>query len=745
MDSNHVPAEVNGHLEDHGAPPRPALMYARAPEVRHVENEDPDVLLTPRFILRALWQWWYILAPISMLLAAVSSTAVFLTFTPVYRASADLQIARQAPYIAYEKREPLERSEEFVETQIELLQSELVLEPVVARKDIATLPEIRNRDNPADWLSRQINVNQVGHSELYRVSFDGPDPVHAALLVNAVMDGYFKVRDEDDDSKAERVLELLDEQKRSRGEAVLGLQGKMGSLRDEILSQNPLADLSKGDGERRSHPLDNLQELLVDAEVKRRVLEVEIQATQEAIAKDKIVVPDVELELALSESAEIQGLRKMINDKKAMLHRMEPLLAQGKEDPSYKRIERELQSYERSMENALNVVRPQIADQLSTVAAMDRKDALVKMEVELKRTQLREAMLRDKHNQQREEIRKSDDKLLELQFTETELAREEKVFDLIAERAAMVKTEMQAPGRVTLLRPATPPRTPVERIPLKSLALAILASGGLPFGLVLLWELSVRRISDVDQLTRHSEFAVVGEIAKLPLRTRFIGLGRARSLSLFEESIDSLRVCLWLPEERKDVRILAVCSSIHGEGKTSVASQLAVSIARSTGELTLLIDADMRSPDIHQIFNVPNEPGLTKLLDGRCAVQDAIVTAWSDQVHLLPAGKLHKSPHKLLGSPAMQTLLNELRDKYRYIVIDTPPILSAAEALQLAKLADGTIVCTMRNYSRERQVRLAYQRLVSAGARPLGAVFNAVPTRRYAYTYGSYDYARSFD
>jgi tyrosine-protein kinase Etk/Wzc len=90
-------------------------------------------------------------------------------------------------------------------------------------------------------------------------------------------------------------------------------------------------------------------------------------------------------------------------------------------------------------------------------------------------------------------------------------------------------------------------------------------------------------------------------------------------------------------------------------------------------------------------------------------------------------------------------LIEQLRARYGVIIIDTPPILSASESLLLAKLADGALVCTRRNYSREGQVLLAYQRLLMAGAKPLGAVFNAVPTRRYAYTYGNYDYARHYD
>ncbi|MGE0760253.1 MAG: tyrosine-protein kinase family protein [Pirellulaceae bacterium] len=347
----------------------------------------------------------------------------------------------------------------------------------------------------------------------------------------------------------------------------------------------------------------------------------------------------------------------------------------------------------------------------------------------------------DEQYQAKRALLSAHDKTLDMEFTRDELEREQAVMETIAQRATQLQTELGAPGRVTKLRLAEAPDRPVERLPLKKMMLAMMACGCLPFGFVYFRELSIRRIADVDQLSEQSQLSVVGEVAKLPLWTSVGNMRRGKGLSLFEESIDSLRVCLWLPEERKNVQVLSVCSAVHGEGKTSVASQLAVSMAKCSRTPVLIIDADMRSPDIFQIFKISNDPGLAALLDRRCTLDEALVTDWSERVHVLPAGKLTKSPHKLLSDDVFPALLSTLRVRYTHIIIDTPPVLSAAEALLLAKWSDGTIICTRRNYSRERQVKLARERLVAAGAKPLGAVFNAVPTRRYAYTYGSYDYS----
>ena len=190
------------------------------------------------------------------------------------------------------------------------------------------------------------------------------------------------------------------------------------------------------------------------------------------------------------------------------------------------------------------------------------------------------------------------------------------------------------------------------------------------------------------------------------------------------------------------MKVLAVTSSTNREGKTSVAVQLAVSIARASGQPTLLIDGDMRSPDIHNVLQVPLQPGLGDVLAGQCSLKDAIVSDSNEGVHLLPAGKLHASPHKLLGNGVLGPLFEEVRGLYRYIVVDTPPVLAAGEALVLARAADASLLCAMRDVSRVDQIKKTHERLLAAGARPVGIVLNGIPAKRYTYRYGSYAYSQ---
>jgi capsular exopolysaccharide synthesis family protein len=277
--------------------------------------------------------------------------------------------------------------------------------------------------------------------------------------------------------------------------------------------------------------------------------------------------------------------------------------------------------------------------------------------------------------------------------------------------------------------------------------LAALGCFGLPFGLAFAREKMIHRVGDVSHLEQEAKFQVLGEIAQLPT-------GRHRRLRraspsvdiesrMFEESIDSLRTTLMLANELHGLRIFAITSATNHEGKTCVASQLSISLARATGMPTLLIYRDMRAPDLHKLFDVPLEPGLTKVLQGNCSLEAAIVpTEWS-QLDLLPGGKLHDNPHRLLGNDSPAKFLQAIPKKYRYVIIDTPPVLAASEALMLASLADASLVCTLRDVSRVDKVRKAYSRLQAAGGKPVGLVLNGVPTKTYAHQYGDYSYVGS--
>jgi capsular exopolysaccharide synthesis family protein len=267
----------------------------------------------------------------------------------------------------------------------------------------------------------------------------------------------------------------------------------------------------------------------------------------------------------------------------------------------------------------------------------------------------------------------------------------------------------------------------------------------LPFAIFLVWELLAQRVFNSEHLERELDLVIYGEIARLPrqrVKTSIMpGEHHDHRLQLFRESVNSLSTNVALSVDLRDVRVLCVASAVHSEGKTSVAAELARQLSlRSHGERVLLIDGDMRSPDIHRLFHIPRMPGLVDVLEGHVPIDQAIQTGWSDDLHLLPSGHVRSNPVALLNNGGLRTVLDHVLADYRYVVFDTPPILACSEALIFSTAADATLVCVMSEASRGELVRRACRRLQLAGSRNLGLVINGVSVHNYQRRYGAYPY-----
>jgi capsular exopolysaccharide synthesis family protein len=214
-----------------------------------------------------------------------------------------------------------------------------------------------------------------------------------------------------------------------------------------------------------------------------------------------------------------------------------------------------------------------------------------------------------------------------------------------------------------------------------------------------------------------------------------------RQLMIYTESIESLRTNLMLTENLGipgQAKVIAICSAASGEGKTSVATSLGMSIAEATNQPTLVLDADLRAPDIGKFFEVPNQPGVSEVLCNKAEVDQAIHRVGGTQTFVLPAGKQRVNPHHILQGSRINELLETLRGKFSTIIIDTPPVLAASESLVYAQAADLVVFCSLADVSRAKQVRAAVDRLQSTGANIAGAVLSGVHFNRYVYRYGAY-------
>jgi capsular exopolysaccharide synthesis family protein len=417
----------------------------------------------------------------------------------------------------------------------------------------------------------------------------------------------------------------------------------------------------------------------------------------------------------------------------------------GDKHPLYQQLSHEIRAYEETLQRLYTELREVVRPSLERQLIRERKEELTKLQADLAKRTITVQTLQRSLATHLTETRQLSGQGVELEQQRAELARATETLGLLTKRLIELRTERHAPQRISLMKAAIVPTEPVEWMPTQKMGLAWLLGLVAPYGLALVWERTLRRVSNAEELEELCNLAILAETPRLPDSVRPTDTATAErhslDLAMFDESIDSLRSCLMLAEPLKHLRVLAVTSGSSKEGKTSVATKLASSLARATGEDVLLIDGDARLPDIHDLFGIPLEPGLTEVLSGRVAIGDAIQTTSCPGLHVLPAGRLPSSPHQVFRNQSVEALLGDLRSSYRYIVIDTAPVLAASETLSLAKAADTCVVCARWDFSRVDQVRAACERLLAADVNPAGIVLNGMPSTNYAFRYGGYGYA----
>jgi len=189
--------------------------------------------------------------------------------------------------------------------------------------------------------------------------------------------------------------------------------------------------------------------------------------------------------------------------------------------------------------------------------------------------------------------------------------------------------------------------------------------------------------------------------------------------------------------EQRALQVICITSPGPGEGKSTTAANLAITLAQQ-GAHTLLVDADLRRPHVHRSFNLVQEPGLTDILIGTSAPREAIRPNVIQGLDVLPGGALPPNPSELLGSEAMHRLLGELRAQYDTIIFDTPPTLAVTDATVLGRNADAVILVLRAGETDATAAQRAVEAFRRVQTRLAGAVLNGVQkTRdRYYYYYG---------
>ncbi|GGK71112.1 polysaccharide biosynthesis tyrosine autokinase [Ornithinimicrobium pekingense] len=333
--------------------------------------------------------------------------------------------------------------------------------------------------------------------------------------------------------------------------------------------------------------------------------------------------------------------------------------------------------------------------------------------------------------------------LINIDVRGTDPAESARIANGVAEQFTRTIAELEQPDsggaspvKASVIRPAREPGTPVSPNPTRNLALGLSLGLMLGVAVAVLRDVLDTRITAPTDLQRITDRPLIGGLAFDRDAVRNPLMVHAGDYSPRAEAFRAVRTNLQFIDAAEQPRVLLFTSTLPGEGKSTTAANLALTLA-AAGVPVCVVEADLRRPRTLEYMGLENSAGLTSVLIGQADLDD-VLQPYGDHLMALGAGPIPPNPSELLGGPSMRELLAELRDRFEYVVIDSPPLLPVTDAAVLSKIVDGTIVVVGSGIVHRHQLTQTLATLEGVGAKVLGLLMNRLPANP-THTYGYYE------
>jgi len=694
---------------------------------------------------------WLIL---SFVLAVVTivSVATF-KMQPVYVATARIEIDREnsniLPFQGADSYDAAADLDNYIETQSKVLTSETLALQTIRNTGLSARPEFSSPNGPSEAVATgslanqkrppelgeflgSLSVRRVPTSRLLDVSFESTDPVLAARIVNAHLETFveqnFRSRYESTMQASTWLADQLDElkvkvQKSEDARIAYERQNQIWSLDDKSnITTQRLADVNRQ---------------LTDTQTERMKKE---SLYEFAKSGNLDVLPQVQNNPTLME---------LIRKRNQLTDQYNDELSQY--GPNFPRVQR-LQAQLKDLDASLQKQKQGIVDGLES----DYREA-----------RQRESLLAQSLDQQKADVNAMAEKMVEYNILKRDADAEKVLYDglLTKLKEAGITAGLRS-SNIRIVDPAMIPSYPSRPAKARNVALAFLVGlvGGI--GLALMREYmdnTVKTPDDVENLARLPSLAVVPQFTGSGGTDKRPGLlqgfatsnGHEKRIELvaqhlpksqMSEAFRALRTSLLLSQAGHPPQVILVTSALPREGKTTAAANLAVTLAQ-LGDSTVLVDADLRKPGVGRLLNMTGGKyaGLSSYLAGVSSLDLVTVPHPAiPNLAAIPTGPLPPNPADLLSSGKLTEAIAELRAKYKFIVIDSPPVMAATDAVILSVQCDGVLLVVRSGETPKEAFSRTRDLLRSVNCRMLGVVLNAVdssaPDYYYSYRYYPYSY-----
>lgn len=658
---------------------------------------------------------------LGLVCAASAGALVWFGMPTTYTAVSLLRVAMREQQLVFQTADRAARSdfEIYKGTQRELLKSQLVLTAALRKPEVTKLSTVRQQIDPVMWLREELSVDFPGNAEIMRIRLTGEKPEELVVLVQAVVEAYMEeVVDVERNERRERLSDL----DRVYTERQADVRGKRAGLK-QLAEQ-----LGTGDSEalqlKQQIAMQQFGEfraalMRLQFELRRSQAELKLQ---EALLKSDETVPVSEVEL--DEAVHNDPVGRQLFRKLAELEELQLATEAVATSATARHVER-LQGRMKRLEEQLETRRTELREGLQQ---RKRRTGLL----ELKRLQTEIVLLSDQEQQllqdvedQRRQAEALGGSSIDVEMMQAEIAHLGEIVNGVAEERERLRVELQSGSRITLIQDAELPRSADQtaRIPLA--ALAMMAGFAVPVFGIVWWDTQSRRVNSPSEVSRALGISVIGTVPLLPARVvRRLGGNSQRHQrwrDMLTESVNGIAARLMRNAETEQTRVVLVSSAMAGEGKTTLAMQLALSLAR-TGCRTALVDLDLRRPSLDRVFGIALNPGVGEVVRGEAGLDETVHPTESEGLSILAAGSWDRRTLAQLASGGAKALFEELRDQYDFVIVDGSPLLPVADARFVGQHVDGVVLSVFRDISQGPKVLAARDILDAFSIRFLGAV-----------------------
>ncbi len=693
--------------------------YSAEGETNAVQRTFQDYLLIIRERI------WYIVV---VFLVVFSSALVYTLSKPkIYESTATVQIFRRDPTIMPGQQvvDTDIRSAEDLNTQVKVIESATIVQAVANRLSADDLraflaPYQKTPDakpNVLTILAKSRRVIPQRLTLMVWVAYDHPDPHVASRVANLFADAYLDYNTALRSSEATKAVD---------------------DLKDTVDKQQKLV-------ERLARELQDYKEKhnMVSLDQRKDIVSESLKAINLEVTKAGIA-----LNAAENRHNQIRDVRASGDDLTQLpfIANQPTIVELLKQLAAQKVVLQELGArYRAKFPKMIEAQRSYDQIQRELTKAIDSACAQVESDYQAAVEAFRQDQ--DELKRRTQESLEVDHAALEYEDMQRQLQIQQAILTNISTRrteTSMSSTIATQNARIVDRAVPSPDTNPISpNVPL-NLGLGVV--GGLGLGLAFAFFVAfiddrVKSSFDIEGVVGLPLIGVIPEIKRLePIeKAQVVANNADRQVA---EAFLTLHSSLRLKDESKVAKCFLTTSTIPGEGKSFTTTNLALTFA-AHGEKVIVVDLDLRKPNIHKSFRLENLRGVIDVCTGKLSLEEAIVHRVQPNLDVLPSGGRAKNPTQILNSKGLELMISELRKKYDRVFIDTPPLAAVSDALIVLPLVDGSIFTIFFNKVRRKAAQFAAKRLLDSNVPNFGAVLNGLNLAVSGYYYAQY-YDKSY-